>query len=184
MADFRNAIRLRNADMDISDYSNAVLAGDFEKAFELKHKSIPEKVYKFFPLGISDEADKQRLESLGLKQLWFSPVSNYNDPYECKGLYIDDDKLRQAGYNDKLVSAVHSVLDIFGSQGLVCCFSAADYRSIPMWAYYANQSKGFCVEYDVINPRVLCEVRYESEPHDVTRTVSSLFCETMKNGGV
>lgn len=64
----------------------------------------------------------------------------------------------------------------------MCCFSAADYRAMPMWAYYANCSKGLCVEYNVIDPSDLCEVFYESKPQEVTKTTTNLLLSALNEG--
>lgn len=170
--------------MNIPNYSEALFRGNLNEAFRVKREAIPTKIYKFIPLGISEEADRNKLSTLENDELWFSPISSFNDPYEYLGLHIDNEKLNRAGYGDELISAVHEVLKAIGGQGLVCCFSAADYRAAPMWAYYANWSKGFCVEYDVVDPRPLREVLYEPKPCDVTSIVANLLKDALdKNPG-
>lgn len=34
---------------------------------------------------------------------------------------------------------------------------------MPMWAHYANNHQGFCVEYEVVNPGMIFQVSYEDE---------------------
>ena len=165
--------------MNIPEYSEALFRGNLNEAFRVKQEAIPSKIYKFIPLGISKEADGNKLRTLENDELWFSPISSFNDPYEYMGLFIDDEKLKEAGYNDELISAVREVLKVIGGQGLVCCFSAADYRSAPLWAYYANWSKGFCVEYEVVDPRLVREVLYEPKPRDVTGIVANLLKDAL-----
>lgn len=48
-----------------------------------------------------------------------------------------------------------------------------------MWAYYANWSKGFCVEYEVVDPRPLREVLYEPKPCDATSIVANLLKDAL-----
>lgn len=168
--------------MDIQSYSKALLSGDFEGALKIKRDSIPEKLYKYIPLGQSQEEDSKRIKTLAENRLWLSPVSAYNDPYELQGLYIDENKIYEAGYDAKIIARVREVFDSICKNQLVCCFSAADYRAMPMWAYYANCSKGLCIEYSVINPSPLCEVFYEPKPQEVTKTITNLLLSALNRG--
>ena len=85
-------------------------------------------------------------------------------------------------YDDAMIAAVNKTLTTISGQGLVCCFSATDCCTAPMWAYYANWAKGFCVEYDVINRCTIREVLYESAPLDVTGTVARLLKSAIDKG--
>ena len=70
-----------------------------------------------------------------------------NDPYEFKGMLIDGQKLRDKGYKDSDIEAFQTIFD-FEDYGITCLSAnSADY--LPMWAYYTNNHKGFCIEYDV-----------------------------------
>lgn len=168
--------------MNVSDYSMALLRGDFKEACKIRQESIPPKLYKFFPLDVSEEKDLRILNTLKAGELWFSPISSFNDPYEYMGLFIKEERLKQAGYDDALIAAINKTLTTIGGQGLVCCFSATDCCAAPMWAYYANWAKGFCVEYDVISPCAIREVLYESAPLDVTGIVARLLKSAIDKG--
>lgn len=168
--------------MNVSDYSAALLKGDFKEACKIEQESIPPKLYKYFPLGVSEEKDHEILNTLKADELWFSPISGFNDPYEYMGLFIKEERLKQAGYDDAMIAAVNKTLTTISGQGLVCCFSATDCCTAPMWAYYANWAKGFCVEYDVINRCTIREVLYESAPLDVTGTVARLLKSAIDKG--
>lgn len=167
--------------MDINAYSKALMAKEFDKASEIRRASVPNKVCKFVPLGHSDEEDLKRLAALKARELWFSPVGSYNDPYEFKGLYIDDERLRQSGYTATGIANIHKTFSVIGMRGLVCCFSAGNYQEAPMWAYYANNAQGFCVEYTVVNKASLQEVQYASKPCDVTGIATDLFNSALKD---
>ena len=103
--------------------------------------------------------------------MWYSSPANFNDPFDC-ALTIDlrkfDESIEHAigvGINrgsinpelpksKKLPTEVERQLYLQIRQLLrqsatklgLCCFSE-DPRSILMWAHYANDHKGFCVEY-------------------------------------
>jgi len=58
----------------------------------------------------------------------------------------------------------------------VCCFSERN-DSIPMWAHYADEHKGFCIEYDIYDQakeliRFLFPIIYTDEITDVTKELS------------
>lgn len=104
--------------MNVSDYSAALLKGDFKEACKIEQESIPPKLYKYFPLGVSEEKDHEILNTLKADELWFSPISGFNDPYEYMGLFIKEERLKQAGYDDAMIAAVNKTLTTISGQGL------------------------------------------------------------------
>lgn len=58
----------------------------------------------------------------------------------------------------------------------VTCLSSNSIDYLPMWAYYTNNHKGFCVEYEVIKKNCIHEVLYEPE----RIKVASLIIECIK----
>ena len=161
--------------MDVGKYSEFLLSYDFDGLEKIKQKSIPEKLYKYIPLGLSLLEDEKRLKTLESASLWFSPVAEYNDTNEFQGLYINDRRLAEKGYSPECISGVHEVVETIGGNALACCLSSVGYDNEPMWAYYANDSKGFCVEFKVDNPQYLREVQYESCAHEITSIAANLY---------
>ena len=47
------------------------------------------KLYKYCPLGTSDEKDSRRIKGLRDNKIWFSTFSNLNDPFEANTFYCD-----------------------------------------------------------------------------------------------
>ena len=98
-------------------------------------------------------------------------------------MLIDGQKLRDKGYKDSDIEAFQTIFD-FEDYGITCLSAnSADY--LPMWAYYTNNHKGFCIEYDVEKKDCIHEVLYEPE----RIKVASLFfqCadavkETLRSG--
>ena len=140
--------------MDVTKYSELLLSYDFDGLGKIKQESIPEKLYKYIPLGLSSSEDEKRLKTLESASLWFSPVAGYNDTNEFQGLYVSDRKLAEAGYSVDRIFDIHEIVETIGGNALVCCLSAVGYDNEPMWAYYANDLKGFCVEFEVGNPPI------------------------------
>lgn len=84
-----------------------------------------------------------------------------NDPYEYKGMLLDRNKLLNAGYSNDIIDYYQQLFD-FSDYGITC-LSANSIDYLPMWAYYTNNHKGFCVEYEVIKKDCIHEVLYEPE---------------------
>ena len=45
----------------------------------------------------------------------------------------------------------------------VSCFSANELSCFPMWAYYTNNYKGYCIEYELKDKKYVHEVNYTDE---------------------
>ncbi len=102
------------------------------------------KLYKYHTINI------YLLQSLRKQINWYSKLHLLNDPYEC--FFIDNTKTTV--YKD-LVSKL-----------CVCCFSK-NMNEILMWSHYANNHKGVCIEFEIIDESVikgqLIEVTYSNE---------------------
>lgn len=169
--------------MDIKQYADFILAGEFAKAEKVRKTCIPNRLYKFVSLGDSTESDESKLNTLETNKLWFSKTNLYNDPYEQCGLFIDDTQLEKAGWDKNLIESTHTLFEELAVAGLTCCLSATDYTNMPMWAHYANNSKGFCIECEVENAEMLYEVSYEDSPHSATAMTARLIHELLASKG-
>jgi len=72
-------------------------------------------------------------------------------------LAIDKEKLEGTGWE---VEDINMYLDLFRNLSLVSCFSS-DGNNMPMWAHYANNHKGYCVKYSILDPNSIYPVIYE-----------------------
>lgn len=86
-------------------------------------------------------------DDLNNNEMSFSPVSFFNDPFDCDYLFQvtskninDNDKL-------KLEQTVNRTKEDEKNRYRIACLSE-DNDSILMWAHYANNHKGVCIEYD------------------------------------
>lgn len=146
--------------MKIDEYFKLLLEGKEKKAEEARISTIPNKLIKFNWL---DESEKDDLKFLTLKrdEMWIAHKDSLNDPYEYKGMLIDKEKFIKAGYPIETIEKYQTIFDI-NDYGVTCLSSnSVDY--LPMWAYYTNNHKGFCVEYEVIKKDFIHEVLYEPE---------------------
>ena len=84
-----------------------------------------------------------------------------NDPYEYKGMLVDRKKMKNAGYSQNIIDGYQTLFD-FSDYGITC-LSSNNIDYLPMWAYYTNNHKGFCIEYEIIKKDCIHEVLYEPE---------------------
>ena len=144
--------------MRLGEYMGLIREGRPVEAELVRQSTIPSKLIKFVWLdGGSD--DEKKFKTLANNEIWISTRKNLNDPYEFKGLVLDRQTLADAGYPEQLVEGYQSMLDFEGLG--VTCLSANQVDYLPMWAYYTNNHKGFCVEYAVLKKDCIHEVLYE-----------------------
>jgi hypothetical protein len=125
------------------------------------------KLYKYYTINFN------LLQSLRKKVNWYSKLHLLNDPYEC--FFIDN---TNTSVYKKLVS-----------QLCVCCFSK-NMNEILMWSHYANNHKGVCIEYEIIDESVigkqLFEVTYSNDlltQNNIKQTSSGDLSLNLYNNG-
>ena len=148
--------------MDVKDfekYLNYIGEGKTLEAECLRVRDIPNVLIKHFSLGNDEDENNKRFYSLENNMLWFSDISLLNDPYEFKGMVINEEAFKNAGYPDDSIKIYRDFLEM-KDYGVVC-FSARDVNYLPMWAYYTNNHAGYCVEYEIGNKFCIHQVMYE-----------------------
>lgn len=159
------------------EFLRLYFTGERKEANKLKHKFIPNKLYKFMP------HEGEYIKSLLLNEIWFSNPSAFNDPYDCASVYWEEGEL--SNYLRKVLSseilAEHSINEIVSnaydslrSHTKISCFTEKLYN-MPMWAHYANNHQGICVEYDFSQldaeddfSKQLFPVGYQEHRYDIT----------------
>lgn len=102
---------------------------------------------------IAGESEKNECASLSVKQFRLA--------MECSAAFAG----RQGVIAEDVLAGAQSVVDssrTIGDRTRVFCLSTVC-NSLTMWAYYANNHKGFCVEYDVSESFDACVPTYEGE---------------------
>lgn len=146
--------------MDYQKYFDLLIKGQKLQAELLRQEDIPQKLIKFVALDGS-EGDQKKFASLENRSLWFSKPAMYNDPYEFKGMFLDRKKFKDASYPDSVIDMYELLFDYSYMNPSIVCLSGTDIGYLPMWAYYANNSRGFCIEYDVVKKDCIHRVSYE-----------------------
>lgn len=144
-----------------------------DKATEFRKKLLPNKLYKYYSLDslcCNKEKNYQKINTLQKNCIWLSSPDYENDPFEYKSLFIDFDKLESLGYQNH-----KELLEKLNSNIYLSSFSA-NYSSA-MWAYYANNYSGFCVEFDVDRSQATAvkNVCYEEKPIEITNIFSNIL---------
>jgi hypothetical protein len=146
--------------LKIDEYLQLLFEGKMGAAKAVRFSTIPDKLIKFIWLDDSDSDDKKFL-SLKRNEIWFAQKDLLNDPYEYKGMLLDRNRMHNAGYSNDIIDYYQQLFD-FSDYGITC-LSANSIDYLPMWAYYTNNHRGFCVEYEVIKKDCIHEVLYEPE---------------------
>lgn len=182
---FQNLVKSENADPFESDHAKAkrFLEDTYKDQVHFGHR--PHYVYKFQKL------DEYTIRNMRNNSLYFNSPISYNDPFDCS-LDIDIDLLRSemqqviinsidSSKNSEQLSNMQKLLNdeshmnritsnAFYSNFLyinsICCFSL-EKKNILMWAHYADNHKGICLEFDTKeDPSLFSQgdyVRYVSE---------------------
>ena len=148
----------------------------FTAAFDVMYKVtrlyIPDSLYKFFSLSDEEESNEKRFRTLENSKLFLSEVSSFNDPFDCRAYYYDPSQLMKydwlSEYNGRLFDNPCSYLR-------VASLTQNDPSSLPMWAHYASNHRGYCVSYKISeNPDLSTlsyPVQYTDKRIDITRFV-------------
>ena len=124
----------------------------------------PASLYKYYP------DDQLHLKSVTNNQIWYSAPCNFNDVFDCD-ITIDDQKVfnkalklfpdnRAVRPGSKIwkefratmkqqLQLLKTEFDRLKDTTGVSCFSESE-DSLLMWAHYANNHRGICVEYDLL----------------------------------
>lgn len=157
---------------DMKEYVSLFQKSGAKDADQYRINNAPKKIYKFIPLFDSGnpEVNKRNIETLVEKKVWASKYFSLNDPFEFNGMYLDKEKILASG-ND--VETFYEYWKHITNAFVTVSFCAEKenihpLNNMPMWAYYANNHHGVCIEYNVCNPVCLYPVCYEQERHPMS----------------
>lgn len=163
------------------------------------HAEIPSALFKYISLSsLGDEElgsatsssekdlDRQKLDTLRECKIYLASPENLNDPFDCKGFFFDKTKMTNISNHDP------SKGRDFATLLRIASLTSVGFQSMPMWAHYANNHYGICVEYDMNDRRnrVLAahtyQVEYAKKRADITddldRWVGLIKKEEHKSG--
>lgn len=171
--DYIKAIELINQDPTNQEIQNAI--------YKVTRLHIPDKIYKYFSLNNDEELNKIKLKTLKNKKVYLAESSAMNDPFEGKAFFYDNKELSKY---ERLSHCDGKIIDDFSDYIILTSFTKESVNCMPMWAHYANNHAGFCVEYDT-NKNIqlkscLFPVQYTDERIDITRIMDELMKEVIE----
>jgi hypothetical protein len=111
---------------------------------------LPRRIYKYYRLSDDTKSNERRLEAIKNNTIWASTYSEFNDPFECQYFYLNESDLLEMGIPnpENAKKLWDSIMEQIRKRITIMCFTQNP-NDMPMWAHYANEHKGFCVEYEV-----------------------------------
>ena len=85
------------------------------------------------------------VENLYQNVVWASPASSFNDPYDSRFLLSIEIDCKSELQKEHIIG-FNEFIQNLTEHTYVSCFSENE-TSLCMWSYYANNHRGFCVEY-------------------------------------
>ena len=111
-----------------------LLEKDIKQATLYKDKFVPDRLYKYQPLGLGRMRSK-RIQTIKKEEIWASRVEYLNDPFEFKMLYT----------NQELADVEEFYEDVLNRNEVICL--SGKWNDKLMWSHYADSHRGICVEY-------------------------------------
>ena len=166
----------------------------YEKIGEFYYFNAPKYLYKYY------SENPLNLDTIKKHEMWYSAPCNYNDAFDCdisineKALFecflkeaSQERRIRQGSsgwMNLKGVvhKQIHNLQEEFEETKRttgISCLSESD-SSLLMWAHYANNHKGMCVEYELL--KISNQLKFTPVPVIYTNdrvTLSSLESENL-----
>lgn len=151
-----------------------------EEVLPALRKELPSKIYKYYSLGENASDNQKRLDTLKENSIWASVPSMFNDPFECRFMYLNDEDLASLGFPSGTIKLWDLIMGQLRQHITTICFSQNP-NDMPMWAYYANEHRGFCVEYEIVDARHLYPVLYAENRLNTqglfVELIYGLFCK-------
>lgn len=181
---------------EFKEYLDLLYAKKFDEASMYRRENMPRKIYKYVSLSNNvicnkknevcyqnNKLNEDKLRTFKENKIWFSRFDNLNDPFEYKVAYIDYEKLKVNGFNKKIADlCFNSMRNMY----LISSFTNNVVDNMPMWAHYSNNHEGFCIEYDVLNTKMIYPISYEGERIGIANILSNLIakCHQLEKGEI
>ena len=147
------------------------LARAFDTIYQIIRLHIPNTLFKYYSLTDNNELNEKKIETLANNLIYMSCIKDFNDPFDGKAFFYNPKSLNSI---KRLRKCKGKIIDDFTDFNRGTSFTANDMNCMPMWAHYSNNHHGFCVAYDMKDPRnkVLSSctfpVQYTNERLDIT----------------
>ena len=141
----------------------------FKAIYRVTRLYIPNVLHKFYSLSADKESNEKKFQALSNGKIYMSDINDFNDPYDSKGFFYDPIQLASI---KRLEAHKGKIIDDFSTFIRATALTENDVQSMPMWAHYSNNHRGFCIAYDMEDNIALksCTfpVQYINERLDIT----------------
>lgn len=141
---------LLTAGQQFPDAREIVVGEMFKSIYQVTRLYIPDILYKFYSLTDDDEINNKKINTLLQEQIFMSNIKDFNDPFDGKAFFYNPKQLKDIKC---LSSHEGRIIDDFAKFHRGTALTENNITSMPMWAHYSNNHQGFCVAYDMKNPR-------------------------------
>lgn len=148
----------------------------FMSIYDITRMYLPNVLYKYCSLDEDSVLNESKLITLRSNNIFMSDAKYLNDPFDGKAYYYTPERLMRF---NRLKHCQGRLIDDFTSFAKVSSFTANGVNSMPMWAHYANNHRGYCVSYDMNDQRNLklrsttFPVQYTEKRVDITNLMES-----------
>lgn len=149
----------------------------FSVIYQITRLHIPNVLFKYYSLSNDEELNKKKIQTLKDQQVFNALFQDMNDPFDGKAYFYRHEAIKKYIRNDEeLNKPIH-----FSSFGRVSSFSEIGVNSMPMWAHYGANHRGYAVTYDMKDSRntklssCMFPVQYSDKRIDITTLVEDQF---------
>lgn len=159
----------------------------FQSIYKVTRLHIPEVLYKFYSLTDDKCLNDRKLTTLQECQIYMSDIKDFNDPFDGKAFYYNAEELKDI---ERLTHCRGRLIDDFTAFYKGTALTENGIDCMPMWAHYSNNHQGYCVAYDMKNPKNLplsaCTfpVQYTENRLDITsfmKKYANMICKEIDN---
>lgn len=118
----------------------------FKTIYQIIRLHVPNILYKYYSLSDDEALNMKKFQTLNDGKIFMSNIKDFNDPFDGKGFFYDAAQLSDI---DRLTPHGGRMIDDFSSFIKGTCLTANGVQSMPMWAHYSSNHRGFCVSYDM-----------------------------------
>lgn len=142
-----------------------------DKILPVLRAQIPPTIFKYYWLESVEETDtleeearkrgenEKRISAIEQQRIWSSLPIGFNDPFELKCMYLSELDIKNMSQPHEVKQWWELGMEIYLNRMTIASFTKNP-NDMPMWAHYANNHKGFCVEYEVFDLNCMYPVIY------------------------
>lgn len=144
----------------------------FNAIYQVTRLHVLEVLFKYYSLTDDEGLNKKKFQTLSEGKIFMSEIKDFNDPFDGKGFFYIPESLEDI---ERLHVHGERLIGDFTVFVRGTCFIANGVQSMPMWAHYANNHKGFCVsdkiKEDLELSSSIFPIQYTDERLDVTLVI-------------